>query len=234
MAAGSLRKALLRSQTRARSAAVGAAVRSVSGSRLGDRFGWHAREAAGCLRRAFLRSPRARSAAGRASCRCARVGSRLGAGWIDEGYATPHALDRRRRKFGVRFGRRAREAAGCLRGAFRRGPSFAGTTSGTVMFMPTPWPTETSSKRTPSISTGLACDGCALPAGLPQLTFDRGHSPEAVRSINVDCFPGTRSPSPAPRPFPHEFRRLSGAPLHSAAGPRAVVAVRRHASLPGR
>jgi hypothetical protein len=51
-----------------------------------------------------------------------RVGSRCGDGWVDQGRATqpepaPPALDPRRRKFCERFGRHAREAAGCVRKA---------------------------------------------------------------------------------------------------------------------
>jgi hypothetical protein len=48
----------------------------------------------------------------------------------------PHAPDLRRRKSCERFGRHAREAAGCLNMAFLRSPSFARTPSGKVTKYP--------------------------------------------------------------------------------------------------
>jgi hypothetical protein len=58
-----------------------------------------------------------------------RVGRRLSDGWSDQGELrqnSPHAIDPRRRKYGERFGRHAREAARLLRTAFERWPKAAG------------------------------------------------------------------------------------------------------------
>jgi len=59
-----------------------------------------------------------------------RVGRSLGDGWIDvwasyDSQNRPHALAPHRRKLRERFGRHARAAACCVRGALLRWPAFA-------------------------------------------------------------------------------------------------------------